>query len=147
MIIYRFYLRNDIEMSPIIRDKIKLMAYLIYSELIDYEKEINKDVLFKNNIVFNELDVKNGQYEFEHIDYETGNYEPFMIDDDGFGFTIYDGSISNEDLNIIIDEVKKMIQLNFEFDIYGVKVSDSDERKTVINSFYSDTKELQRKKN
>lgn len=147
MIICRFYLRNDIEMSPIIRDKIKLMAYLIYSELIDYENEMNKNVLFKDNIVFNELDVKNRQYEFEHIDYKTGNYEPFMIDDNGFGFTIYDGSISNEDLNIIIDEVKKMIQLNFEFDIYGVKVLDSDERKTVINSFYPETKEFQRKKN
>ena len=44
MIICRFYLRNDIEMSPIIRDKIKLMAYLIYSELIDYENEMNKNV-------------------------------------------------------------------------------------------------------
>ena len=134
-------------MSPIIRDKIKLMAYLIYSELIDYENEMNKNVLFKDNIVFNELyDGIKEHYEFEHEDYQTGNYEPFMIDEDSFGFTIYDGSISNEDLNIIIDEVKKMIQFNYEFDIYGIKVLDSDERKFTINSFYSETKELQRKK-
>lgn len=147
MVIYKFSLKDNIDISPMVKDKIKLMAYLVYSGLSDYENEMYKNVLFKDNIIFNELfDGNSGHFEFEHEDFETGIYEPFMIDDVSFGFTIYDGSISKDDLMMIYREVMKNIRFEYELDLKEIKVLDSDDRINKIESFYLGGKKLSREK-
>lgn len=152
MIIYKISLNDNIVVTPEIRDKIKLMAYLTYGNLVDYESEIGRNILFKDNIVFNELydgfRERINRFEFEHIDYESGKYEPFMIGDTTFGFTVYDNSITEEELIILINEIRGIIQIDCNYDIEKIKVSDHNERMMTISSFYqsSDFKEETSKK-
>lgn len=152
MIIYNISIDKDLVINPEIRDKIKLLAYLVYSELLDYEEENNKSVLYKDNIVFNELydgfRDRINKYEFEHEDYYTGYYEPFMINDNSFGFTIYENVISDKELMLLINDVKNIIQLDCSIYLEKIVVNNSKERSSIINGFYSKNngRKLERKK-
>ena len=152
MIIYNISINKDLVNNPEIRDKIKLLAYLVYSEILDYEEESNKRVLYKENIVFNELydgfRDRINKFEFEHEDYYTGYYEPFMIDDNTFGFTIYDNAISDKELLLLVNEVKNIIQLDCDINLEKIVVANSKERSNIINSFYykNNVKKKERKK-
>ena len=99
MVIYKISVGDNSKNDPETRDKIKLLAYLTYGELLEYEEETERDILYKKNIGYNELydgfRDRINKYEFEHDDYYNGLYEPFMIDDNTFGFTALDNSISD----------------------------------------------------
>lgn len=137
---------NSSELTRDTLDKVKLAAYLVYDALIVYEYEYDKNVLYKDSIVFNELYDYEEKYEFEHIDYNKGLYEPFMINDTSFGFTVYDNSISIQDINVIISEVKKMIGFGGNFNISSTILKNKRDRLTTINSFYPKASEEKSKK-
>ena len=143
MVMYNISLSNANEVNNDTLDKVKLVAYLLYDALIDYEYDNDKNVLYKDNIVINEVyDSYNlvSKYEFEHTDYNTGIYEPFMINDTSFGFTVNDGSISNQEIINMIKEVKAMVNFDGDFTVSSISLKNKQDRLTKISSFYPKAK-------
>ena len=140
MVIYKVSLKGNYEDSRLVYDNMKLMAYLVYDALMDYEYESDKDILFKDGVTMNELydGFRNriNKYEFEHGNFTNGEYEPFMIDDTSFGFTVNDGSINKEKIAFFVNEIKKLIRVDYEFNIEEFKLLNGLDRVSMINSFY-----------
>ncbi len=140
MVIYKVSLKGNYEDNRLVYDNMKLMAYLVYDALMDYEYESDKDILFKDGVTTNELydGFSNhiNKYEFEHEESTSGEYEPFMISNTSFGFTVNDGSINKEQIVFFVNEIKKLIQVDYEFSVEEFKSLNDLDRISMINSFY-----------
>ena len=44
-------------------------------------------------------------------------YEPFIINDTSFGFTIYKDSVTEEEIKIIVMRIEKSLGCNYDFNI------------------------------
>ena len=144
MVMCEFSLADKSKLTGLTLDKVKLLAYLVYNALVDYEEESGNKILYKNNIIPNELydDYRNhvDQYEFEHTDYVKGIYEPFMINDTSFGFTIYNNSITMVELKNIIVEQQLNINFNVNFNINCIVLRNNRDRLEIISDFYPNSK-------
>lgn len=80
---------------------INLLLYGIYFRIKDLEKRFDEKILHQNPI-FNKGD-------------RGDLMEPFFISGDLFGFTIIRGSLCEEDIYKIFNEVKSELDLNYEF--------------------------------
>lgn len=141
MVIYEVSLDCKERINREFLDKVKLLAYLAYGEILDYEGELERNILYKENIVFNELydgfRDRINKYEFEHNNYDAGIYEPFMIDDTTFGFTIYEGSITDKDMMMLLIEVKKIIGMDCDIHMTKIDNLNAESRMETIKSFYN----------
>lgn len=137
--IYTFTLEDEEGLSQHDRNNLKLVAYLMYDQLINYEYRENKSILVRNKYIKqNELYERlvNGIYYYRFdSDLASDNeylFEPFMIGEDSFGITVYDGIISGVEIENILDTVKKMIHFDKNIFIdslnYNSSLDDEDNR-------------------
>ena len=136
--IYTITLDDDVPLSDdTYYSNVREIAFWLYEELgkfdhqilcIDNDKEMNADGLRKNEL----YDVPyNGGYVYR---FDSDNvkgidnrlFEPFVLDNKTFGFTVYDGSISDSELAIILDGVLKILQLNHHYSINSVLYDDTN---------------------
>ena len=125
--IYTITLEDDIPLSIVDLGNIKGIAYLLYSEISNIDKPIlctNENT--KEELIINELKEKNigGKYLYSFIsDKDKDNYykyEPFMINNNSFGFTVFDNSITDTEIAILLDNVFKFIGYKFNYKIDSI---------------------------
>ena len=108
--IYVVSLDDEVPLSQELIDSMKVLGFLVYEEIMGMEDSGIKNILHHDNIKYNELLEKkeNNRYthRFTNNTPETGVYEPFMVNDRAFAFTINDGKLSVQDIENIIDRVK-----------------------------------------
>ena len=150
MVLYDISLADRSKLTIDVLDKIKLLAYLVYDALVEYEYDCGRNILYKDNIILNELsdDYRNHitKYEFVHTDYNRGIYEPFMISETSFGFTIYNNSITKEEIKRIINEEQKNIGFDVALNINYFVLRNNRDRLETISEFYPFSKPRTRRK-
>lgn len=129
--IYTFTLDDDVPLSNNVGSDIREIAYWLFTELSRYEKPVlcieDDKKLYENELY--DIDLGNKYiYKFtsdnSKIDYRL--FEPFMISDTSFGFTVYDGSITDDEILEVLNHVLKIIHLNYKFTMYSKSYDDSD---------------------
>lgn len=123
--IYMFTLSN-FDGDEHTKSDLRLLAYLMYEDLADYE--IDHKVLAKNkNITENaliETKINNEfRYRFTYDDGDLSNcfVSPLMIGEDSFAITIYNGSLSEFDISFLLQNNLRM--LNSEYNVTYTSVS------------------------
>lgn len=140
MVLYDVSLDSEIELTNETLNKVKLLAYLVYDALVEYEYDKGINILYRDNIIINEIYERCNRYEFEHTDYNKGIYEPFMINDTSFGFTVYGDSISNAEIKHIVMEVQKNICFYAQLNVNYIVLKNNRDRLGTISSFYPTTR-------
>ena len=121
--IYILTLDDDIPLTFDVSNNLREIAYLLYSELDNYYKEVLYNVEKDRRLILNELhDINNGSkyvYRFisenNTLDYRM--YEPFIINNNAFGFTVNSESITDEELQNVLNYVLNITNLNYHFKI------------------------------
>ena len=117
--IYTIALDDDIPLSEEILNKLKMVYFLVYDTIRILEYGNEQPILCKDGIIYNELlESRSGysfNYHFKYDDYNSGKYDPFMIDKTSFGFTINGDMLTEEKVRSIIEECKNMIGINYQF--------------------------------
>lgn len=142
---------DDIPLSHNIGSDIREIAYWIYEELskfdeqilcIDIDQDKSKDGLLKNELY--DIPSKEGYiYKFDSDlkDIDNRIFEPFVLDDKTFGFTIYDGRLTDGEISIILDGILKLLKMNYKYTIDSVVYDD----KSMKNRFNAIDKLMNKK--
>ena len=147
--IYTITLDDDIPLSESISSDIKQIAYFLFEEIDKYDRQILV-VDDNRNLIRNELleSYNNGRYNFrfesEHTNIDNYRYEPFLINDRSFGFTVYDGSITEEEILSLLNNVLIFFGLNYKFNIDSIYYDDEfvNGRLTAYNYIMKDSTEV-----
>lgn len=117
--IYAFSLDDEDYPTGIIKSEISTIAYLMYEELKNMEEYSGSEILVMNKYLKeNELlDVyRNGMYAFSKFKDEKSIYcEPFLLNDTSFGITVYDDSITDSEMSMLVKLVSGFIHQNINF--------------------------------
>lgn len=131
--IYVVTLDDEIPLSSRLIDDIKLLCFLVYDEIMGIEYDNGNKILCHDGIIYNELLERedNGIYthRFRYNDILSGKYEPFMINDTSFAFTVYDGMLSNDDIINIISKVRIYTKIRCNFKVSSVTYKEDSKNK------------------
>lgn len=141
--IYAFTLDNDDYPSKKFGFDLRLLAYLLYDSVYNYDGDNFTALVINKNIMPNMI--HDGQYpneyyfDFDDYDEKNYNYEPFLLGDSSFAFTIEDTMMSEETLCSLFDYVLRLTGLNYKYKVnsnYYFSRSKDDEknRKKTIDS-------------
>lgn len=128
--IYTITLDDEIPLSDNIISDVKEIAYCLFEEIDKYDRPILVIDDKKNNLIKNELlESFNGtkynyRFQSENSKIEKYLYEPFLINDKSFGFTVYDGSITDEEVLSFLNTIQTMLNFNYKFNIDSVYYDD-----------------------
>lgn len=127
--IYMFSIDDDISQSIDVVNQFKVLCYMMYDEIGMLEEDGNR-VLYRDNIIYNELMESGGNgvyhYRFKYKDYKSGKYEPFMLDDYSFCFTVNSGAISFDEITFFLEKVKGMIKFHYNVTVESVDYLQDD---------------------
>ena len=132
---------DDVPLSHNISSDIREIAYWLHEELdkfdepilcVDSDQEKNSDGLIKNELY--DISTKEGYIykfdsDFKKVDYRL--FEPFILTDKTFGFTVYENSISGGEISIILDSILKLLRMNYKYTLKSVVYDD----KSIKNRF------------
>ena len=133
--IYTITLDDDVPLSGNIGSDIREIAFWIYEELskfsepilcMDDDRDISNSGLIKNelyDISFEGKYIYKFTSDMKNVDKRM--YEPFVLNDTSFGFTVYDGSISDTEVAIILENILKLLKFNYKFNIDSIVYNDS----------------------
>ena len=121
-------------------DNLRAIAYWINDELSKFDKPIlctDSDYGYHySGLIKNELNDNITVNDFGYVysfdsDKESDKkrkfmYDPFIIDDETFGFTVFDGSLSDTELSIILESTLKMLGLRYTFRINSISYDESN---------------------
>ena len=98
--------------------KIELLMLKMYNDILNIEKIENRKILLKEDVVL---------YKDRHlVDRKFGMlYEPFLFADT-FGFTIYNGSIDEDEVFKIFEKYKYELEIDFSFHINNLCYETND---------------------
>ena len=134
--IYVISLDDEIPLSTKIEDEIKVLCYLVYDEIQGYEYGDNRKILCHDGIIYNELFERNTGNDYVHWfkynNVESGTYEPFMINSRSFAFTINEGTISDEEINNIIHNVRRFAKIDYNFNISSVTYEEDKKKNRLL---------------
>lgn len=107
------------------KSNLRLLAYLLYAELSEYEVDHKVLVKHKNmleNRIIEFAGEKETEYHFIFDDGDMNNcfVNPLLIGEDSFAITVYDDSISEEDIRFLLKNNMMMIKVNYNFSISSV---------------------------
>ena len=139
--IYAFTLESDDVPSEKFGFNLRLIAYLMYDYVYNYVGENSAVLNINKNIVYNRiLEVSRNEFYLESDFYYNKyiNYEPFIIGDKTFAFTVFDGEISEEVLCKLLQQVLRLVGVNYRYVVntgcYVCKDnSDEKNRRNAIN--------------
>ena len=134
--IYVVSIDDEVPLSDKLADGIKVLAFLLYDEIRGYEYE-DCQILCHDDIIYNELLEKKENdnkyiHRFTHNDVESGMYEPFMINDRSFAFTVIDGTISDAEIKGIIDRLRLFSKVNCSLNIHSVTYEDDKKKNRLL---------------
>ena len=146
--IYAFTLEGDDYPSSKFDSNLRLFAHMLYEAVYNYDDVDNNPLNINCNIIYNNIHYMYGgsNYCFDSDINKTANkfvnYEPFIIGNKSFGFTVNDEYI---DLNTICDlmkEVLLLINVDYKYKVdtinYDSKnLEDESNRKRAINQLYN----------
>lgn len=149
--IYTITLDDEIPLSESISSDIKEIAYFLFEEIAKYDRQILV-VDDDRNLIRNELleSYHNGRYIFrfdsEHTNIENYRYEPFLINDRSFGFTVYNGSIEEEEVLSLLNNVLLFFGFNYKFNIDCLYYDDEfiNNRQAAYNFVIGNTTEVKK---
>ena len=134
--IYSITLDDDVPLSLDISSDIREIAFWLFDEVgkfdeqiicFDNETEINQQGLIKNDLY--DIPV-NGKFMYQFAsDLDAKNklmYEPFILSDKTFGFTVYDGTISDSEIAVLLEGVLKILKLNYKYKIDSITYDDKN---------------------
>ena len=147
--IYTITLDDEVPLSDVVSSDIKEIAYFLFEEIDKYDRQILV-VDDDRNLIRNELleTYRDGRYNFrfesEHTNIENYRYEPFLFNDRSFGFTVYDGSIDEEEILELLNGVLIFFGLNYKFNIDCLYYDDEfiNNRQTAYNFVINCTTEV-----
>lgn len=92
--------------------KMDALMFKMYNEILNIEKRENRKILLKEGVV---------PYKDRHLVSKKFGllYEPFSFADT-FGFTVYNGSISEEEVLKIFNKCKLDLKIDFSFHAYSL---------------------------
>lgn len=98
--------------------KIDALMFKMYDEILDIEKREKRKILLKEGVV---------PYKDRHLVSKKFGllYEPFIFADT-FGFTVYNGSISEEEILEIFDKKKLEVGIDFSFHSHNLCYETND---------------------
>lgn len=144
--IYAFTLDSDDYPSDRFRYNLRLIAFLLYDLIYNYDGEgftplvLNKSIGFNN--IYNEYG--NNRYRLEYNDYNLKyvNYEPFLIGNRSFGLTVNDEYIDMDTINNLMKEVLLLVNVSYKYCVKTISYSsrdleDESNRKKAINQLYN----------
>jgi len=127
---------DDIPLQHNISSDIREIAYWVYAELgkfdkqilcIDNDRELNANGLIKNELY--DIATKEGYiYKFDSDlkNVDSRLFEPFILGAKTFGFTVYEDSISDSELCIIIDNILKLLRMNYKYSVSSILYDDKN---------------------
>ena len=141
--IYVISLDDDVPLPSTTYSDIRQVAYLLYDELDRYDKHIlcidDDDTLIRNDLYEIYSTISNTYtYRFDsdksNINYKK--YEPFIINDRSFGFTVYENSVTKEEIYLMLNRAISFLKINsnYKFNISSIKYSNPDDRFKAIDS-------------
>lgn len=122
--VFTFDIVNSKKMSKEVRNiatcQMELLMFRVYNEILNIEKLENRKILLKEDIV---------PYKDRHlVDRKFGMlFEPFLFADT-FGFTVYNGSISEYEVVEIFEKYKGELRIDFSFHISSLCYETNDYR-------------------
>lgn len=141
--IYAFTLDGDESASEKFGSDLRLMAYLMYDFIYNYDGENSTALIINKNIVYNCIREKlcSNEYYLDSDMYDDGyiNYEPFLIGKRSFALTIDDEIMSEDVIRELIQYTLRIAKLNYNFKITSMTYSsvnkdDERNRRKTINS-------------
>lgn len=146
--IYSFTLSSDEypSSSRIFADDLRLIAYIVYCEIYNYYGEDYIVLDVNNNIEYNKLNENchKYKYRFDSDLYDDGYiyYEPFIVGDDTFCFTIVDDEFTIDNIMQIFQYVLNLLKMNYNmsFNIVSYVARDIDDeryRNVAINTIFN----------
>lgn len=155
--IYSFTLDDEVPLSDNFGSDMREIAFWIYEELgkfnvqitcVDDENTTDSQGLIKNDL----YDIKEQNkyiYKFASDDSKIDSrmYEPFVLNDRGFAFTINEGTITDGDIVTILNYVLSLLRLDYKFNINSVSYDESNikNRFIAIRELLKDKSEEQNK--
>ena len=102
--IYTISVDEDVPQSIDLIEHMKVLCYFIYDELRNMKYDSHESIICTDNLIPNQLlesYVDNKYYyRFKYNDYSKGIYDPFMITDLSFGFTVNSDMINSVELDM-----------------------------------------------
>ena len=141
--IYAFTLDNDDYPSKKFGFDLRLLAYLLYDSVYNYDGDNFIALVINKNIMPNKI--HDGQYpneyyfDFDDYDEKNYNYEPFLLGNSSFAFTIEDTMMSEETLCSLFDYVLRLTGLSYKYKVnsnyyFSRNKDDEKYRKKTIDS-------------
>lgn len=130
--IYTITLDDEVPLSEKVISDIKQVVYILFDKIDSFDRKILVFDDEKSNLKRNQLlEIKNnGEYiyffESEHSLTDNYRYEPFIINNRSFGFTVYDGSIEDEEVRELLNYSLNFLKLNYKFNIDSSLYYDDD---------------------
>lgn len=128
--IYIVSVDDDVPLSVVELNKIKLTCDYLYDEIIGLGYDKFKHILCTDGVVPNRLleNVNDGSFRFQYNDITSGKYDPFMIDDTSFGFTVNDGVVTDEEVEELLRSASFSAGFRRKFNISSVTYEDDHDR-------------------
>lgn len=120
--IYTFTVEGEDQSSDVFRSNLRLLAYLLYESLYKYDEEPYRPLIINKNIVYNGIHDENIFDRGYYFDSDIHNmkmidYEPFIIGNNVFGFTVNDELISEEEIKELVDYVLRLTKLSYRISV------------------------------
>lgn len=135
--IYTISVDEDVPQSIDLIEHMKVLCYFIYDELRNMKYDSHESIICTDNLISNQLlesYVDNKYYyRFKYNDYSKGIYDPFMITDLSFGFTVNSDMINSVELDKVINKVKNLINFNYDIVIKSYSYMEDKDNKNRLN--------------
>ena len=128
---------DDVPLSHNITNDIREIAYCVHEDLskfderilcIDDGKRTSQDGLRKNEL-YEKPTINGYVYRFDSdltSSIDSRLFEPFILSDRAFGFTVYENSISGSEIQVIIDNVLKLLRMNYKYTLNSMVYDDNN---------------------
>ncbi len=143
--IYTFSLDEDIPESIDLIERIKVLCYFIYDDLRVRGYDSPNSIICTEGIIPNQLmeTTISGKYyyRFKYENYGPSPYDPFMITDTSFAFTINSDTISYDELVSVVNNAKQMINFNYNITIKSYSYLEdnaNNNRQAILERIFDD---------
>lgn len=143
--IYVFTLETD-NMEYNYKNNLRLLAYMLYESIYNYYGDGKIPLNLSDGIVCNKLNetMVNKEYKFDsEICGEENNYyyEPFLVGDNSFAFTIVDDSFDINIIKQLLNQNLSLLKMDNKVNInvvtyYSVDEMDESYRRTAVEMVF-----------
>lgn len=143
--IYAFTLKTEDPYALKFNEDLRLIAYMLYETIYGSRDGDLNPLNINKNIQYNMLNEKcdGYSYRFNSDLYDDGitYYEPFIVGEDTFCFTVFDELINEEAIRYFLKNALSLVSLDYEIDFisvgyYSKSKDDERDREKAIKNIY-----------